>query len=175
MDKKTIKAILDAIKDVSDRPGLYGAQITNKYVIFTDGYVVVRLTMDEYDGLRKLPCGWVGGEQLKEDYKRLGARDIQLTFKDDDNPAAKAEGRLLHPNWEELWKQWTDAVPTDSPVAIRPETFKKLAPFGDMLMTITENKLGKKLIAFTGKGINAFACPLSFNTEKVLKGAINAD
>ena len=163
MEKKMIKTILDTIKDVSDRPGLYGCQITNKYVIFTDGYVIVRLTMGEFDGLRQMDSAWVGGEQLKEDYKRLGARDIQLTFKNDDDPAAKAEGRLLHPNWTELWKQWTDAEPTNSSVAIRPETFKKLAPFGDMLMTITENKLGQKLVAFTGKGINAFACPLKEN------------
>ena len=160
MDKKIIKAILDVIKDVSDRPGLYGAQITNQYVIFTDGYVVVRLTMDEYDGLRKLPCGWVGGEQLKTAYKSMGARDVKLDFADDDNEAKKNEGRLQHPDWAELWKQWSDAENISNETAIRPETFKKLAPFGDMLMKITENKMGQRLIAFTGKGVNAFACPL---------------
>lgn len=151
MDKKIIKAILDVIKDVSDRPGLYGAQITNKYVIFTDGYVVVRLTMGEYDGLRELKPMWVGGEQLKTDYKRLGARDIQLTFNDDGGE---------HPDWATLWKQWSDAESISNETAIRPETFKKLAPFGDMLMKITENKMGQRLVAFTGKGVNAFACPL---------------
>lgn len=160
MDKKTIKAILDVIKDVSDRPGLYGAQITNQYVIFTDGYVVVRLTMDEYDGLRKLPCGWVGGEQLKVAYKLMGARDVKLDFTDDDDEAKKNEGRLQHPDWATLWKQWSDAENISNETAIRPETFKKLAPFGDMLMKITENKMGQRLIAFTGKGVNAFACPL---------------
>lgn len=160
MEKKTIKAILDVIKDVSDRPGLYGAQITNQYVIFTDGYVVVRLTMDEYDGLRKLPCGWVGGEQLKTAYKTMGARDVKLDFADDDDEAKKNERRLQHPDWATLWKQWSDAENISSETAIRPETFKKLAPFGDMLMKITENKMGQRLIAFTGKGVNAFACPL---------------
>lgn len=160
MDKKTIKAILDIIKDVSDRPGLYGAQVTNQYVIFTDGYVVVRLTMDEYDSLRKLPCGWIGGEQLKVAYKLMGARDVKLDFTNDDDQAKENEGRLQHPNWAEAWKTWSDAEPTADPVPIRPETFKKLAPFGDMLMTITENKMGQKLVAFTGKGVNAFACPL---------------
>ena len=154
MEKKMIKAILDVIKDVDDRPGLYGCQITQKYVIFTDGYVIVRLTMGEYDGLRQMDSAWVSAEQLKQNYKRLGARDVQLTFKDDGGE---------HPNWAELWKQWTDTVATDSAVAIRPETFKKLAPFGDMIMTITENKLGQKLVAFTGKGVNAFACPLKGN------------
>lgn len=160
MDKKLIKAISDVIKDVSDRPGLYGAQITNQYVIFSDGYVVVRLTMDEYDGLRKLPSGWVGGEQLKATYKLMNARDVKLDFTDDDDEAKKNEGRLQHPDWAELWKQWSDAEAIAEPVPIRPETFKKLAPFGDMLMTTTENKLGQKLVAFSGKGVMAFACPL---------------
>lgn len=160
MDKKIVKAILDVIKDVSDRPGLYGAQITNQYVIFTDGYVVVRLAMDEYDGLRKLPCGWVGGEQLKEVYKNMTAREAVVVFHDDDDEAKKNEGRLQHPDWATLWKQWSDAEPIAEAVPIRPETFKKLAPFGDMLMTLTENKLGQKLVAFSGKGVSAFACPL---------------
>lgn len=160
MDKKIVKAILDVIKDVSDRPGLYGAQITDKYVIFTDGYVMVRLTMDEYDGLRKLPGGWVGGEQLKEVYKNMTAREAVVVFHDDDNEAKKNEGRLQHPDWAELWKRWSDAEAIAEAVPIRPDTFKKLAPFGDMLMTLTENKLGQKLVAFNGKGVNAFACPL---------------
>lgn len=155
MEKKTIKAILDVIKDVSDRPGLYGCAIERQFIYFTDGYVVVRLEMNQYDGLRPIVNEggvWVGGEQLKEDYKSLGARDIQLTFKND--------GGENHPNWAKLWEQWSNAEPTADPTPIRPETFKKLAPFGDMLMTITENKMGQKLVAFTGKGVNAFACPL---------------
>lgn len=160
MDKKLIKAILDVIKDVSDRPGLYGAQITNKYVIFTDGYVVVRLTMDEYDGLRTLRPMWVSGEQLKKVYKNMTAREAVVVFHDDDNEAKKNEGKLQHPDWATLWKQWSDAERISDETAICPETFKKLAPFGDMLMKITENKQGQRLIAFTGKGVNAFACPL---------------
>lgn len=169
MDKKIIKAILDVIKDVSDRKGLYGCQFVSHdhisgspYLYFTNGYVAIRLTCGEYEGLRPINMDmWVSGEQLKEIYKGMGARDIQLTFNDDDDQAAKNEGRLLHPDWAELWKQWSNAEPTADPVPIRPETFKKLAPFGDMLMTITENKMGQKLVAFTGKGINAFACPLA--------------
>lgn len=154
MDKKTIKAILDVIKDVSDRPGLYGAQITNKYVIFTDGYVVVRLTMGEYDGLRQLESGWIGGEQLKTIHKTMGAKDVRLDFKDDGGE---------HPDWKELWTRWEDATNIPDPVPIRPETFKKLAPFGDVLMSITENKMGQRLIKFTGKGVNTFVCPLKGN------------
>lgn len=155
MDKKTIKAILDVIKDVSDRPGLYGCGFERQFIYFTDGYVVVRLEMNQYDGLRPIINEggvWVGAEQLKEDYKSLGARDIQLTFKND--------GGENHPAWTETWKTWSNTEPTADPVPIRPETFKKLAPFGDMLMTITENKMGQKLVAFTGKGVMAFACPL---------------
>lgn len=156
MEKKTIKAILDVIKDVSDRPGLYGCAFERQFIYFTDGYVVVRLEMNQYEGLRTFVNEggyWVGGEQLKEDYKRLGARDIQLTFHND--------GGNNHPAWKKAWEQWSNAEPTAAPVPIRPETFKKLAPFGDMLMTITENKMGQKLVAFTGKGVNAFACPLA--------------
>lgn len=164
MDKKLIKAILDVIKDVSDRPGLYGCAIERQFIYFTDGYVVVRLEMNQYEGLRPIINEggmWVSGEQLKEDYKRLGARDIQLTFKNDNDQAKENEDRLQHPDWAKLWEQWSNAEPTADPVPIRPETFKKLAPFGDMLMTITENKMGQKLVAFTGKGVNAFACPLA--------------
>lgn len=164
MEKKTIKAILDVIKDVSDRPGLYGCAIERQFIYFTDGYVVVRLEMNQYDGLRPIINEggvWVSGEQLKEDYKRLGARDIQLTFKNDNDQAKENEGRLQHPAWKKLWEQWSNAEPTADPTPIRPETFKKLAPFGDMLMTITENKMGQRLVAFTGKGVNAFACPLA--------------
>ena len=163
MNKKTIKAILDVIKDVSDRPGLYGCGIERQYIYFTDGYVVVRLEMNQYEGLRAFVNEggvWVSAEQLKEKYKELGARDVCLTIKNDDNQAKKNEGRLLHPNWTEAWKTWSDAEPIAEPVPIRPETFKKLAPFGDMLMTTTENKLGQKLVAFSGKGVMAFACPL---------------
>lgn len=154
MDKKLIKAILDVVKDVSDRPGLYGAEINGKYIYFTDGYVIVRLEMGAYENLRPFFDAhnvWVSGGQLKEIYKGLGARDVCLTVKNEHGE---------HPDWLEAWKQWSDAEPTAEPVPIRPETFKKLAPFGDMLMTTTENKLGQKLVAFSGKGVNAFACPL---------------
>ena len=163
MDKKLIKAILDVVKDVSDRPGLYGAMFDGRYIYFTDGYVIIRLEMGAFESLRPFPMAdkvWVSGEQLKEIYKGLGARDVCLTVKDDDSQAKKNEGRLLHPDFKELWQTWSDTEPIAEPVPIRPETFKKLAPFGDMLMTLTENKLGQKLVAFSGKGVNAFACPL---------------
>lgn len=153
MDKKTIKAILDVVKDVSDRPGLYGAEIDGKYVIFTDGYVVVRLTMGEYFNLRKLERGWVSGEQLKETYKNMNAKDVILEFKDDKDCG-------VHPDWGELWTTWSDAEQVNSATAIRPDTFKKLAPFGDMIMSITENKMEQRLIKFEGNGVTAFACPL---------------
>lgn len=164
MEKKTIKAILDVIKDVSDRPGLYGCAIERQYIYFTDGYVVVRLEMNQYEGLRPIVNEggvWVSGEQLKEDYKSLGARDIQLTFKND--------GGENHPNFEKLWREWVEGEQSKEPVAIRPSAFKKLAPFGDMIMYHTD----KRLVLFSGRGVNAIACPLSFDTEKVLKGAAN--
>lgn len=154
MDKKLIKAILDVIKDVSDRPGLYGAMFDKQYVYFSDGYVAIRLEMGAFESLRPFPMAdkvWVSGEQLKEIYKGLGARDVCLTVKNEHGE---------HPDFKELWQTWSDTEPIAEPVPIRPDTFKKLAPFGDMLMTLTENKLGQKLVVFSGKGVNAFACPL---------------
>ena len=164
MDKKTIKAVLDIIKDVSDRPGLYGMEINGRYIYFTDGYVGVRLEMGQYENLRPFLNDndvWVSGEQLKEIYKGLGAREICDRVKNDDNEAAVNEGRLLHPNWGELWERWNDTENVADPLPIRPETFKKLAPFGDMLMSNTENKMGQKLVKFSGKGVSAVACPLN--------------
>lgn len=152
MEKKTIKAILDIIKDVSDRPGLYGCAIERQYIYFTNGYVVVRLEMNQYEGLRPIVNEggvWVGGEQLKEDYKRLGARDIQLTFKND--------GGDNHPNFEKAWREWVEGEQSKEPVAINPNVFKKLAPFGDMIMYHTD----KRLVLFSGRGVNAIACPLA--------------
>lgn len=150
MDKKLIKAILDVVKDVSDRPGLYGAMFDKQYVYFTDGYVAIRLEMGAFESLRPFPMAdkvWVSGEQLKEIYKGLGARDVCLTVKDEHGE---------HPDFKELWKDWSVEDYESTPMPIRPETFKKLAPFGDMLMGLTG-----KVVLFNGKGVNAIACPLA--------------
>lgn len=150
MDKKLIKAILDVVKDVSDRPGLYGAQIDGKYIYFTDGYVAVRLEMGQYENLRPFFDAhnvWVSGEQLKEIYKGLGTRDVCLTVKDEHGE---------HPDFKELWKDWSVEDYESTPMPIRPDTFKKLAPFGDMLMGLTG-----KVVLFNGKGVSAIACPLA--------------
>ena len=149
MNKKTIKAILDVIKDVSDRPGLYGAMFDKRYVYFSDGYVAVRLEMGAFEGLRPFPMAgkvWVSGEQLKEIYRGLGARDVCLTVKNEHGE---------HPDFEELWKDWSVEDYESTPMPIRPDTFKKLAPFGDMLMGLTG-----KVVLFNGRGVNAIACPL---------------
>lgn len=174
MEKKTIKAILDVIKDVSDRPGLYGCAIERQYIYFTDGYVAIRLEMNQYNGLLPIVNDggiWVSGEQLKEDYKRLGARDIQLTFKNDNDQAKENEGRSQHPNFEKLWREWVEGEQSKEPVAIDPNVFKKLAPFGHMIMYHTD----KRLVLFSGRGVNAIACPLTFDAEKELKGVSNGE
>lgn len=150
MNKKLIKAILDVIKDVSNRPGLYGAQIDGKYIYFSDGYVAVRLEMGAFESLRPFPMAdkvWVSGEQLKEIYKGLGTRGVCLTVKDEHGE---------HPDFKELWKDWSVEDYESTPMPIRPDTFKKLAPFGDMLMGLTG-----KVVLFNGKGVNAIACPLA--------------
>lgn len=154
MDKKTIKAILDVIKDVSDRPGLYGAQFVGSafgnFLFFSDGYVCVRLDASDFPNEVLDNC-WVSGDQLKEVYKNMGARDYIKQFKDDGGE---------HPDWLKCWETWSDTQTVAAPAPIRPETFKKLAPFGDMLMVISENKLGQKLVNFSGNGVSAVACPL---------------
>ena len=55
MEKKLIKAILDVIKDVKDRPSIYGVWFEGHehisgvpHIYFTDGYVAVRVL--EQDG-----------------------------------------------------------------------------------------------------------------------------
>lgn len=168
MDKKTIKAILDVIKDVSDRKGLYGCQFvcqdhisSSPYLYFTNGYVAIRLTCGEYEGLRPINMDmWVSGEQLKEIYKGMGARDVALDLKDDGGE---------HPDFTKCWAEWVQGEQDKTPVAIDPETFKKLAPFGHMIMYHTD----KRFVLFSGRGVNAIACPLSFDAEKELKGVAN--
>lgn len=157
MDKKTIKAILDVIKDVSDRPGLYGAQFIGDQkgdcLFFTDGYVCVRLDIDEFSREVR-DSAWVSGEQLKETYKKMGARDFITSFKND--------GGKAHPNWRKCWEEWTGGATNNCSVPIRPETFKKLAPFGDMVMTIKDCEgLNRPLVVFNGDKVNAVGCPLA--------------
>lgn len=169
MDKKLIKAILDVIKDVSDRPGVYGAQFVSHdhitgspYIYFTDGYVAIRLTCGEYEGLRPINEDmWVGGEQLKTLYKNMSAKDVCLNFHND--------GGDNHPDFTKIWAKWVQGEQDKDPVAIDPNVFKKLAPFGDMIMYHTD----KRLVLFSGRGVNAIACPLTFDKEKELKGVLN--
>lgn len=156
MNKKLIKAILDVIKDVSDRPGLYGAQFIGDqkgdYLFFTDGYVAIRLDIDGFEKEVR-DSAWVSGEQLKEVYKNVGAREYATSFKNDTGD--------IHPNWLKCWEDWTSGETNNSTVNIRPDVFKKLAPFGDMLMTIKDCGLLKQpIIVFNGEKVNAVACPL---------------
>lgn len=167
MEKKLIKAIIDVIKDVKDRPSVYGAWFEGHehiggtpHIYFTDGYVAVRLECGVFEGLRPINENmWVGGEQLNAIYKDMKAKDVCLNFHDDGT-----EGRTNMPEfWNGLVK---DLEPTDM-VAISPEVFKKLAPFGSMLMTL--KKRGEsKLVVFSGQGIKAIACPLVKKVEEEL-------
>lgn len=167
MEKKLIKAIVDVIKDVKDRPSVYGVWFEGRehisgipHIYFTDGYVAVRLECGVFDGLRPINDNmWVGGEQLNAIYKDMKAKDVCLNFHDDGT-----EGRT---NMPEFWNGLVrDLEPTDM-VAINPEVFKKLAPFGSMLMTL-EKHGESKLVVFSGRGVNAIACPLVKKKEDEL-------
>lgn len=167
MEKKLIKVIIDVIKDVKDRPSVWGVWFESHehisgapHIYFTDGYVAVRLECGVFEGLRPINEDmWVGGEQLNAIYKDMKTKDVCLNLHDDGT-----EGRTNMPEfWAGLVK---NLEPTDM-VAINPEVFKKLAPFGSMLMTL--NKRGNsKLIMFSGKGVNAIACPLTNKKEEEL-------
>lgn len=164
MEKKLIKAIIDVIKDVKDRPSVWGAEIDGAYIYFTDGYIAVRLKMGEYEGLRPFTmCKdvWVGGEQLNGLYKSMTAKDVCTQVHNDD------VGH--HVDLVKFWDEWVKDREATDQTAINPEAFKKLAPFGAMLMTITKGKNGGgKLVQFKGKGVQAIACPLTKQMEEEL-------
>lgn len=163
MEKKLIKAIIDVIKDVKDRPSVWGAEIDGAYIYFTDGYVAVRLKMGEYEGLRLFTmCEnvWVGGEQLNGLYKSMTTKDVcTQVHNDGDN----------HVDLVKFWETWNEDRTGTGVVGINPEVFKKLAPFGNVAMRLTKGKNGGgKLVQFSGKGVQAIACPLTKQFEEEL-------
>lgn len=167
MEKKLIKAILDVIKDVKDRPSVYGVQFVGHehvsgvpYIYFTDGYVAVRLECGVFEGLRPINENmWVGGEQLQSIYKDMKTKDVCLDFHDDG-----IKGRVDMPR---LWNGLGERLETTDVVAINPEVFKKLAPFGNMAMRLVKGNM-KKFVQFSGKGVQAIACPLIKQFEEEL-------
>lgn len=167
MEKKLIKAIIDVIKDVKDRPGIYGVWFEGHenisgipHIYFTDGYVIVRLECGVFEGLRPINEDmWVGGAQLQSIYKDMKAKDVCLNFHDD-----KTDGRT---NMPEFWNGLVKKLEQTGMVAINPEAFKKLAPFGSMLMTL-QRRGESKLVLFSGHGVQAIACPLVKEAEEML-------
>lgn len=158
MDKKTIKFMIDTIKGVIDRPGVWGAQFTShehegdkSYAYFSDGYVAVRLECGTYPGLHSINEDmWVGGEQLKGAYANLKGRDIYLNLHHDGDDHADivsmVEGFLKDGECEDG-------------VAINAEVFKKLAPLGPAYMQVKKVN-GRSIVLFSGYGFKAIACPL---------------
>lgn len=163
MEKKLIKAIIDVIKDVKDRPSVWGAEIDGAYIYFTDGYVAVRLKMGEYEGLRPFTmCKgvWIGGEQLNGLYKSMTAKDVCTQVHDDGGN---------HVDLVKFWNVWNEDREDTDVVGVNPEVFKKLAPFGSVAMRLTKGKNGGgKLVQFSGKGVQAIACPLTKQFEEEL-------
>lgn len=163
MEKKLIKAIIDVIKDVKDRPSVWGAEIDGAYIYFTDGYVAVRLKMGEYEGLRPFTmCKdvWVGGKQLDGLYKSMTAKDVCTQVHNDTTE---------HVDLVDWWEKWASNREPAELAAIDPVVFKKLVPFGCMNMSITKGADGSgKLVVFKGKGVQAIACPLEKKMEEDL-------
>ena len=168
MEKKLIKAILDVIKDVKDRPTVYGMQFVghdhisgSSALYFTDGYVAIKLFCGEFEGLRPINEDmWVSGEQLQGIYKDMKAKDVYLNFHNDE---------VNHVELENFWEQWNKNREDTDLMAINPEVFKKLAPFGSMVIRLTKgSEGGGKLAQFSGHGVQAIACPLTKQMEEEL-------
>ena len=168
MEKKLIKAILDVIKDVKDRPSVYGVQVVahdrisgGSAVYFTDGYVAVKLYCGEYEGLRPIKDDmWIGGEQLQNAYKNMKAKDTYLDYHYDG---------VMHIDLVKFWEEWNKNREDTDLMAINPEVFKKLAPFGSMVIRLTKGSDGSgKLVQFSGHGVQAIACPLTKQMEEEL-------
>ena len=168
MEKKLIKAILDVIKDVKDRPSIYGVQFEGHehvsgvpHIYFTDGYVAVRLECGVFEGLRPINENmWVSGEQLQDIYKNMKAKDVCLNFHNDE---------MYHVELENFWTQWNTNRDDTDLMAINPEVFKKLAPFGNMVIRLTKGSDGSgKLAKFSGRGVQALVCPLTKQMEEEL-------
>ena len=89
----------------------------------------------------------------------MKTKDVCLNLHDDGT-----EGRT---NMPEFWNKMVGELEPTDMVAINPEVFKKLAPFGSMLMTL-ERRGDSKLVVFSGQGVNAIACPLVKKKEEEL-------
>lgn len=166
MEKKLIKAILDVIKDVKDRPSVYGIQFHKRstgepVVYFTDGYVAIKLFCGEYEGLRPINEDmWVSGTQLQGIYKDMKAKDVYLNFHNDT---------IEHIDLENFWITWHKDLEETDGTAIDANVFKKLAPFGNLYMTLNKHKdSSSELILFSGKGVQAVACPLNKKVKEEL-------
>lgn len=167
MEKKLVKAILDVIKDVKDRPSVYGVQIVahdnitgGSALYFTNGYVAIKLMCGEYEGLRKFSDNyWVGGKQLEDIYKQMGAKDVYLDVNYDS---------VTHIDLEHWWSEWHSHIEQTEQMAINPEIFKKLAPFGVMVISLVKKDNGSKLALFSGHGVQAVACPMTNKVEEEL-------
>lgn len=168
MEKKLIKAILDVIKDVKDRPSAYGIQFVghehisgSPAVFFTDGYIAIKLYCGEYEGLRPINEDmWVSGTQLQGIYKDMKTKDVYLNFHDDT---------VEHIDLENFWMTWHKDLEETDGTAIDPNVFKKLAPFGNLYMTLNKHKdSSSELILFSGKGVQAVACPLTKKAKEEL-------
>lgn len=147
MNKKTIKGALDIIKGVEMyRPSLYNITIKNGYAYFTDGYIIVRIKADHKDAI-------VGGKQLKVQYATLKAKEYCTEWHDDGGTV---------PDYEEMYERFGESEPIQDGATIDPNVFKKLAPFGNLKMTIVRSNkyLEQKLVKFEGDDILAYVCPM---------------
>lgn len=165
MNKKTVKIVLDVIKRVSDRPGLYGAEFRSDgnhinddtYLYFTDGYVMIRLRTGLKWGLPIAEDFWVAGDDLKRWYATAKAKDILSPEKSDAD----------HADMKAVWDNMVGDETAEA-TAIDPEVFKRLAPLGHLLMSV-KRKGSQKFVYFKGEEAEAVAMPLDKRTEEELR------
>lgn len=154
MKKKTVKLILDIIKDISNRKGAYGAQIDEDFIYFSDGYMIVRLSKSGEFISEPLEPMFVSGDDMARWYATAKAKDVFIPEAYDKE----------HSDLVTVWKSFDEVEEADR-MALDTNKFKKLSPLGNAMIRLQQ--AGQTKIArFNGKGWSAIVCGLMINKEE---------
>lgn len=150
MDKKTVKAVLDILKESSYR-SVCGIQVTPNAIYFGSQYLGVRInTKTGVDNV------WVSEDSLREWYSKAKTKDFLTEFEGGEPP-------IDFRKWWESWDKGTKV--TDC--AINPIMFKQLAPFGTMSLCILSFD-GGKVVRFHNDKVDAVGAPMVKKIEEEL-------
>lgn len=93
--KQQLRAVMDVLKGVKDRPNLYKMVWQGEYLHATNGYIAVRYKVRESSEKRIA----LDMDYLTKFYKLMGTKD-RLTFEDFKKDGEVAEN---YPDMENLW------------------------------------------------------------------------